>query len=200
MTGNQFDLFGAPQPAWPDGFRYEAEVIDASKEATVLERVRALPFRDFEFQGYTAKRRVISFGWQYDFGARRLLEADDMPEFLRELREHAARFARMPADALQHVLVMEYGPGAAIGWHRDKEVFGQVVGISLLSACTFRLRRASDTGWERVSLTAQPRSAYLLSGEARDEWEHSIPGVEQLRYSVTFRNVRARQDSNVVSR
>ena len=192
MSGNQIDLFGAPQPAWPEGFRYEAEVIDAPTEATMLEHVRALPFRDFEFQGFTAKRRVISFGWQYDFGARRLLKADDMPEFLLGLREHAARFARMPATELQHVLVMEYGAGAAIGWHRDKEVFGQVVGISLLSACTFRLRRAADTGWQRVSLTAEPRSAYLLSGEARDEWEHSIPGVEKLRYSVTYRNLRER--------
>jgi alkylated DNA repair dioxygenase AlkB len=133
---------------------------------------------------------VISFGWQYDFDARQLRKADDMPDFLRELREHAARFARMPAPALQHVLVMEYGPGAAIGWHRDKGVFGQVVGISLLSACTFRLRRAMESGWERVSLTAEPRSAYLLSGEAREEWEHSIPGVSQLRYSVTYRNLR----------
>jgi alkylated DNA repair dioxygenase AlkB len=190
VSRNQIDLFGTPEPAWPKGFRYEAEVIDAPTEAAVLEQVRALPFREFEFQGYTAKRRVISFGWQYDFDARQLRKADDMPEFLRELREHAARFARMPAPALQHVLVMEYGPGAAIGWHRDKEVFGQVVGISLLSACTFRLRRAAGTGWERVSLTAEPRSAYLLSGEAREEWEHSIPGVEALRYSVTYRNLR----------
>lgn len=190
MTRTQFELFGAPQPAWPDGFRYESEVIDEGTERSTLEAVRALPFRDFEFQGYTAKRRVISFGWQYDFEAGRLRKADDMPEFLIELREHAARFARMPASQLQHVLVMEYGPGAAIGWHRDKGVFGQVVGISLLSPCTFRLRRASSMGFDRVSLTVEPRSAYLLSGPARAEWEHSIPGVEALRYSVTYRNLR----------
>ena len=190
MSRNQMDLFGAPQPTWPDGFRYEAEVIDAATETRMLEQVRALPFREFEFQGYTAKRRVISFGWQYDFDARRLHKADDMPEFLRELREHAARFAGMRASELQHVLVREYGSGAAIGWHRDKEVFGQIVGISLLSSCTFRLRRAGAKGWERVSLIAEPRSAYLLSGEARDEWEHSIPGVQALRYSVTYRNLR----------
>ncbi len=190
MTRDQIDLFGAPQPALPEGFRDAPEVIDAPTEAAMLERVCALPFREFEFQGYTAKRRVISFGWQYDFDARELRRVDDMPDFLRELREHAARFAGLPASTLQHVLVMEYGPGAAIGWHRDKSVFGQVVGISLLSACTFRLRRGVGERWERVSLTAEPRSAYLLSGAARDEWEHSIPGVPQLRYSVTYRNLR----------
>jgi alkylated DNA repair dioxygenase AlkB len=190
MARTQFDLFGAPQPAWPEGFRYEPEVIDARTEASVLEAVRALPFREFEFQGYTAKRRVISFGWQYDFDARRLHKAEDMPAFLVELRAYAARFAGLPATEFQHVLVMEYGSGAAIGWHRDKGVFGQVVGISLLSPCTFRLRRPTGTGFDRVSLTAEPRSAYLLSGPARDEWEHSIPGVEALRYSVTYRNLR----------
>jgi alkylated DNA repair dioxygenase AlkB len=190
MTPDQIDFFGAPQPAWPDGFRYETDLIDAATETAMLEQVRALPFREFEFQGYTAKRRVISFGWQYDFDARQLRRVDDMPEFLLELREHAARFAQMPASTLQHVLVMEYGPGAAIGWHRDKGVFGQVVGISLLSPCTFRLRRAAGASWERVSLTAEPRSAYLLSGPAREEWEHSIPAVAQLRYSITYRNLR----------
>ena len=190
MSGTQIDLFGAPQPAWPEGFHYQREVIDAETEAAMLAHVRELPFREFEFQGYTAKRRVISFGWQYDFDAQRLRKADDMPDFLRALREHAAQFAGMRPTALQHVLVMEYGPGAAIGWHRDKEVFGEIVGISLLSSCTFRLRRAAEQGWQRVSLVAEPRSAYLLSGEAREEWEHSIPGVEELRYSVTFRNLR----------
>jgi alkylated DNA repair dioxygenase AlkB len=190
MTRGQTDLFGAPEPTYPDGFRYSPDVIGAAAERALLERIRSLPFRDFEFQGFTAKRRVISFGWHYDFAARHLRKADDMPTFLLELREHAARFAEMPPTQLQHVLVMEYGPGAAIGWHRDKSVFGQVVGISLLSPCTFRLRRAVGTRWERVSLVAEPRSAYLLSGAARDEWEHSIPGVEELRYSVTFRNLR----------
>jgi len=189
MPREQIDLFGA-KPKYPEGFRYQPELIDAVTEARMLGQIAALPFRDFEFQGYTAKRRVISFGWQYDFNVQRLHRADDMPAFLLELRESAARFAGMPPTALQHVLVMEYGPGAAIGWHRDKAVFGEIVGISLRSACTFRLRRAVGSRWERVSLVAEPRSAYLLSGAARSEWEHSIPAVELLRYSVTFRNLR----------
>jgi len=88
------------------------------------------------------------------------------------------------------VLVTEYGAGAGIGWHRDKAVFGEVVGISLLAPCTFRLRRKAGDGWERAAIVAEPRSAYLLSGAARSEWEHSIPAVATTRYSVTFRNLR----------
>ena len=96
----------------------------------------------------------------------------------------------MQPNAFQHALVTEYGPGAAIGWHRDKPMFGEVIGISLLASCVFRLRRATNEGWERVSIVAEPRSAYLLSGPSRTEWEHSIPPVDALRYSVTFRNLR----------
>jgi alkylated DNA repair dioxygenase AlkB len=96
----------------------------------------------------------------------------------------------MEARQLQHALVTEYGAGAGIGWHRDKAVFGEVVGISLLTPCVFRLRRPSGTAWDRVALTAEPRSAYLLSGPSRTEWEHSIPPVSALRYSITFRNLR----------
>ena len=133
---------------------------------------------------------MASFGWHYDFEARTLRKADDIPPFLLALRAPAAAFAGLPPEALQHVLVTEYGPGAAIGWHRDKAVFGEVVGVSLLAPCVFRLRRADGDGWERVNLVAEPRSAYLLSGAARTEWEHSIPPVEALRYSITFRNLR----------
>jgi alkylated DNA repair dioxygenase AlkB len=178
-------------PKLPEGFRYRSELIAPADEDKLIARVRELPFRDFEFHGYTGKRRVVSFGWHYDFSGRRLQKADNIPRFLLALRRVAASFGEMEPDALQHVLVTEYGPGAGIGWHRDKAVFGQVVGVSLLSPCMFRMRRAvSKNKWDRSNLVTEPRSAYLLSGPARSEWEHSIPQMDALRYSITFRNVR----------
>ena len=189
---DQLDIFGAAPPAGapPEGFAYREAVITPGEEHALLDQVRALPFREFEFHGYVGKRRVVSFGWRYDFAARVLHRVDDMPDWLLGLRSVAADVARLAPNDLQHALVTEYGPGAAIGWHRDKAVFGDVIGISLLSPCVFRLRRALGDGWERASLTLTPRSAYLLRGPARTEWEHSIPPVEELRYSITFRNLR----------
>ena len=186
---NQFDLFGAG-PALPEGFIYQPDVLSAEEDRALVEQIGTLPFREFEFHGYTGKRRVVSYGWQYDFNDRLLRRTNDMPTFLLTLRESAARVAGMAATELQHVLVTEYGAGAGIGWHRDKDVFGQVIGISLLSACTFRLRRAAGTSWERVSIVAEPRSVYVMAGPSRTEWEHSIPEVDALRYSITFRNLR----------
>ncbi len=176
---------------FPEGFRYRPELIDRADEDRLAARVRGLPFRDFEFHGYTGKRRVISFGWHYDFSARRLRKADRIPDYLLSLREAAAAFADIDAKEFQHALVTEYGSGAGIGWHRDKGVFGRVVGISLLSPCVFRMRRkVSEKKWERLNLVAEPRSAYLLSGPGRYEWEHSIPQTDALRYSITFHNLR----------
>jgi alkylated DNA repair dioxygenase AlkB len=115
-------------------------VVSTAEEDALLAHVRELPFREFEFHGYTGKRRVVSFGWQYDFSARLLRKADNIPEYLLVLRELAATFAGMEAEEFQHVMVTEYGLGAGIGWHRDKAVFGEVVGISLFSPCVLRLR------------------------------------------------------------
>jgi alkylated DNA repair dioxygenase AlkB len=186
----QTDLFGAPAPVYPEGFRYEPGLVPREMEAALLAVMPALPFKEFEFHGYMGKRRTVSFGWRYDFAGERLHRADDMPAWVLPLRETAARWAGLAPERLQHVLVTEYGAGAGIGWHRDKGVFGEVVGISLLAPCTFRLRRQAARGWERVNLVAEPRSAYLLTGPARTEWEHSIPAVDALRYSITFRNLR----------
>lgn len=132
----------------------------------------------------------MSYGWRYDFNGGGLGRSDNMPAFLLPVREVAARFAGVNAAGLQQALLIEYPPGAQIGWHKDRPVFDAVVGISLLSSCTFRLRRRDGTKWQRASLTAAPRSAYVVQGIARTEWEHSIPAVPALRYSITFRNFK----------
>ena len=130
------------QPTLPEGMRYETELINRTEENALVTRIRELPFKEFEFHGFKGKRRTVSFGWQYEFSGRgSLRKADDIPEFLLPLRAVAAKLAQIKPESLQHVLVIEYGPGAGIGWHRDKPVFGEVVGVSLLAPCVVRFRR-----------------------------------------------------------
>ncbi len=189
-AADQATLFGNDEPT-PEGFRYWPDFLSVEEERDLLRQVDALPFENFQFHGFTGNRRVVSFGWRYDFNERELRKANDMPPFLLPLRERAAALAGLGPTDFQHVLVTEYAPGAGIGWHRDKAVFDEVVGISLLAPCDFRFRRKKGNTWKRATVIAEARSAYLLSGPARTEWEHSIPPVDEKRYSITFRNFRA---------
>jgi alkylated DNA repair dioxygenase AlkB len=182
------------------GLRYQSELISAELETELITRIKDLPFREFEFHGYLGKRRIVSYGWRYDYSGRGTLRpADEIPPLLLDVRQMAARFGNLDAESLSQALVTEYRAGAGIGWHRDKAVFGNVIGISLLAPCVLRFRRKLKAGpkgnrvrtdWERVNLPAERRSAYLLSGAVRHEWEHSILAVDELRYSITFRTLR----------
>lgn len=125
MKPNQLDIFGSG-PTLPDGFRYRSDVVSPDHECRLIERIRALPFKEFQFHGFVGKRRTVSFGWHYDFNERVLRKIDDMPDFLVALRQDAAAFAGLPPEQFQHVLVTEYDDGAGIGWHKDKAVFGEV--------------------------------------------------------------------------
>jgi alkylated DNA repair dioxygenase AlkB len=189
--GSLFDL--PPEAAaedLPEGMVYRPEFVGVGEEHALLAWLERLPFRPFQFHGFEGRRQVVSFGWRYDFSRSHLLKADDLPPELLPLRAQAAGLAGHRPEDLQQVLVNKYEPGAPIGWHRDRPVFAEVVGVSLGAPCTFRLRRRTSGGFERRSLTLAPRSAYLLSGPARTDWEHSIPPVDRLRYSITFRNFR----------
>jgi len=184
----QTDLFGAPEVT-PPGFRYQADLIDPVAEADLARRLGKLPFEPFDFHGHLAHRHVVGFGLRYDYASRQVRSAPAIADWLMPLRDKVGAFAGRSADAFVQVLINQYRPGAGIGWHRDKPHFEQVVGVSLLSPCTFRFRLKDGDAWERQSLAVAPRSAYLLSGASRHLWEHSIPPGDALRYSITFRTL-----------
>ncbi len=188
----QGGLFGDLQttvPSMPEGFRYEEEIITEAEEASLVESLATLELKPFEFHGHAGNRRITSFGLRYDY-ARRIVEpADGFPPFLTELRKKIAIFAGRSIDEFQQGGVNQYPPGAGIGWHKDKPQFGAIVGVSLLSPATMRLRLPAGKSWIRKSQELKPRSIYILDGEARTNWEHSVPPVSSLRYALTFRTL-----------
>lgn len=185
----QHDLFGAAEDL-PEGFAYQPGLITPHEETELARHLEGLPFQAFDFHGYLANRRVVGFGLRYDYDRRVVVEAAPIPDFLLPVREKVAAFARRPVEAFAQVLINEYLPGAGIGWHRDKPHFENVAGVSLLAACSFRLRRKSGDKWERRTIVVEPRSAYLMTGPSRTQWEHSIPPLAEHRYSITLRTLR----------
>jgi len=172
----------------PTGFAYSEGMISRHEEQALVAQFATLPFRPFEFHGYLGKRRIVSYGWGYDYAAQTLRESEAIPDFLLPLRNKAAAFAAVSAASLQQILVTEYAESAGIGWHRDKPMFKDIIAVSFLSPCVLRFRRKRGDAWERLSIRVEPRSAYLLRGPSRSEWQHSVPPLSGLRYSVTFRN------------
>lgn len=179
-------LFDAPLIP---GLRYADAVFGAREEEQLIERLLATELTPFKFQGWTGNRKTRSFGWRYDFDDASFSPAEPIPDWLEPLRASAAVFAGVEPGAFVHVLLARYDPGAGIGWHKDRDVFDQVVGFSLAAGATLRFRRRKPGGFDRANLDVEPRSAYLLSGEARREWEHSIAPGDQLRFSITFRTL-----------
>jgi len=190
MPAPQLNLFAAEAPDLPEGLAYAANFLAEAEERELAGRMAGLPFRAFEFHGFEGKRRTVSFGLQYRFDGSGLHETEPFPAWLLPVRDRAAAWAGRSAEAIRHALLVEYAPGAGIGWHRDRPVFGDVVGISLLAPARLRFRRKAGDKWERKALIAEPRSAYLLRGPAREQWEHSIAPMDALRYSITFRTLR----------
>ena len=177
------------EPALLPGLRYQEDFLAAGEERQLLDRLQALDLAPFRFHGWTGNRRTQSFGWRYDFDDASFQPTEPIPGWLAPLRDKAAALAGVAAGDIAHALLARYDPGAGIGWHRDRSVFDRVVGVSLGSPATLRFRQRADGGFRRFSLPVEPRSAYLLSGEARHDWEHSIVPGDALRFSITFRTL-----------
>ena len=176
----------------PEGLRHADDFLTPEEERRLLDHFQTLEFHQIKMRGVVARRRVIQYGWKYNLENFKMTDGPPIPSFLIPVRDRAADFARLPAEQLSEALIMEYAPGATIGWHRDAPGFGVVVGISLGAAARFRFRRGKTGAWETTELRLEPRSIYVLEGPARSQWQHSIPVGIAMRYSITFRTVRAR--------
>ena len=180
------DLFDAPLLP---GLEYREDFISEAEHDALLERLQAMELAPFRFHGWTGNRRTQSFGWRYDFEDASFTPTEPLPDWLEPLRDRAASFAEVEPADIHHALIARYDPGAGIGWHKDRDVFERVVGVSFANRDALRFRQRTAEGFRRVSVDVEPRSAYFLSGAARWEWEHRIVPADRLRFSITFRTL-----------
>ena len=176
----------------PEGFVYQPDFLRADEEADLLRAIAHEPFQAMDYHGFKALRRTVEFGLEYDFGSHKATPTRAFPDYILPVRDRAAAFAGIDPATLVEGMIIEYPPGAPIGWHRDAPQFGTVIGISLRHQARMRFKPYNKAG-EIVSVTLEPRSIYVLRGSVRWQWQHSIPAVDDLRYSITFRTLRAHE-------
>ena len=176
----------------PEGFEYHADWITPGEEQHLLTAIEKLSFSEVRMHGVVARRKVVHFGWDYGYDSWKITRTDPIPDWLLFVRARAAGVLRVPEDAIQEVLVTRYEPGAGIGWHRDAPMFGPaVLGVSLVGRCRMRFQRTIGGNRHTAETVLEPRSSYVLAGTARVAWQHSIPPAKELRYSITFRTLKA---------
>lgn len=194
-SGEQEKLLDVSQ-SFPSGFIYRPNFLSREEEAELVSYLGDLPFESSRVRGYEAKRRMMGFGWKYSFKTELLVPGPPLPPFLHVCQRKISKWLDIKEGHIAQALVTEYLPGAGIGWHRDNEKFEIIVGISLSSWCRFKLRPLIDEikketphVRESFSVLIEPRSAYVLQGLARWEYQHSVAPVEGLRHSITFRTL-----------
>jgi alkylated DNA repair dioxygenase AlkB len=181
-------------PILPAGFTYYPDFVDVAREQELISHIQSLPLHAMMFQGFEAKRRVISFGYDYSFDNRKLSKGKEIPLYFQPLIAEVAKECNIDPGQFTELLATEYPEGSVINWHRDAPPFELIAGISLLSDCTFKLRPHDKSKQNRRSVISVPvarRSLYIIKGEARSEWQHSISPVKRLRYSITLRTLKS---------
>jgi alkylated DNA repair dioxygenase AlkB len=178
---------------FPEGLVYFENFISEAEEQKLLEAISGVDLHPMIFQGYEAKRKVASFGYDWSFEKRTLSKGKDIPAEFQSLIQKVTAHISVPSDAIAELLVTEYPIGSVINWHRDAPPFDLIAGISLLSDCIFKLRPYNKAKQKRsavISFSVKRRSLYVIQGIARSEWEHSIAPVKRTRYSITLRTLR----------
>lgn len=205
-------------PPLPQGFIYQPEFITEAEERSILREIGRLELQQAVWNGYMARRRIASFALNGNAPFRyradpnkgsatvtdNPLQKDDgtveskpvetltAPGWLSELSARIAHFLGYVPEQICHALLTEYPQGAPIGWHRDSPPHASIIGLSLGSDCTFRLRPHFEQQRSRasvISFQAEARSLYEMAGASRSRWQHSIAPVRERRWSITLRTM-----------
>src|SRR3954471_18893974 len=177
-------------PDFPPGFTYHPDFLDIDEETVLYKEISKVELHNFKFQGFKANRKVASFGYDYSFDNGSLTKGKDIPPVFNYIINKVSNYISTQPNDFSELLVTEYPVGSVINWHRDAPPFDVIAGISLLSDCVFRFRPYDKKQQNRKAIISFPlerRSLYVINGESRTTWEHSIPAIKQNRFSITLR-------------
>jgi alkylated DNA repair dioxygenase AlkB len=184
-----------PMQFFPPGFTYIPDFLTSSEAQSLYNTISKIELHTFSFQGFEAKRQVASFGHDYNFDQKSISAGQEIPVVFKPIIKKVADHLQINPEDFQELLLTEYPIGSVINWHRDAFPFDVIVGISLCADCIFRLRPHDKNKRGKgsvISIPVKQRSLYVMRGEARMAWQHSIAPVKAKRYSVTLRTLKNR--------
>ena len=171
----QLSLITTETATAPVGLEYHSDFLAASEEEGLLAHI------DNSEWLTDLSRRVLHFGYRYDYTNRRLDETariGPLPEWLTQLsnmvREAASKEAKQlldPQQPFEQAIINEYLPGQGIAPHIDRDCFGPIVATVSLGSAVNMDFCCDSTGDEYVQ-RLEPRSLVLLYGDARFKWRH----------------------------
>ena len=199
----QLSMIDTESAAAPIGLEYHPAVLAASEEDRLLAHIDSSEWLA------DLSRRVMHFGFKYDYTSRSLNETSHigpLPEWLEPLshmvREAASEEVKRlldPRQPFEQAIINEYEPKQGIAPHIDRDCFGPVVAtVSLGSAVDMDF--CSDFNADKFTQRLEPRSLVLLYGDARSKWQHGIAKRKsdtwrgqrierKRRVSITFRTI-----------
>ena len=201
----QLALIDAETPIAPMGLEYYPDFLAASEEDRLLAHA---PIDSPEWLT-DLSRRVMHFGYKYDYTSRSLDESariEPLPEWLAQLsdmvRDAASEEAKRlldPQQPFEQAIINEYEPKQGIAPHIDRDCFGRVVATVSLGSAVDMDFYCDSTG-KKYTQRLEPRSLVLLYGDARSKWQHGIAKRKsdkqngqrierKRRVSITFRTI-----------
>ena len=145
------------------------------------------------------------YGYKYSYNSRKVVidnNCEPIPEFLKIFQNILTNICLQlnitnETYVFNQCIVNNYLVGQGISPHIDLTTFGEVIGCFTIGSGT--TMKFTYNG-EHREIYVKPNSLYIMSGDSRYVWSHSMPakktdtvnGIKikrDRRISITFRNV-----------
>lgn len=194
----------------PNGLYYIEDFIKSEEETEIMNLLE----KTTDWFGVSStpnSRKVIHYGYEYSYANKytKPKKINDIPDIyktniLEKLKD------KIPPEIYDRVLknynfdqliINRYEPNQGISMHIDSELHFDSVILCITVGSGTTINFESKDKKNMRSIYVKPRSAYIMSGDARNKWLHGIDKKtydvvnEKMikrgtRYSLTFRRIK----------
>ena len=93
-----------PEQFLPEGFTYFPDFLTIAEEEQLLNEISAIELHTLIFQGFEAKRKVSSFGYDWSFEKRALSKGKDIPRAFDFLIQKIGDHIKIPKKCFCRII------------------------------------------------------------------------------------------------